>query len=322
MKELSVIIPIYNVELYLEECLNSMLHQNIEGLEVILVNDGSTDHSQEIICKYVEKYPNIFIGYEKSNGGLSDARNYGIQKATKKYITFLDGDDYIVEDGYTCILELMQRDKIDVGMYEFVWEYPDKTRESRPALPREFQELTLDTYILSHPAACNKIYKSELWKNFELEFPKGIWYEDLATIPAIVNYTDRIAYYTEEIYIYRQRENAITAQQSYDDRFMDIIKSCDRIYSLLHGRGYEAALEYLMIFQLCYFASPRYLKFGKYQELGQCISSLEDKCPNWKQNRYYQNKPKMFRIYCELIVKKHYSIANLLLKIRNAKKSL
>ena len=94
MSKVSVIVPVYNVEKYLEKCLDSLVSQSLKDIEIIVVNDGSPDNSQDIIDKYVKKYENVF-GYKKKNGGLSDARNYGLKKTTGDYIAFIDSDDYI-----------------------------------------------------------------------------------------------------------------------------------------------------------------------------------------------------------------------------------
>ena len=94
----SIIVPVYNVEKYLEKCLESILNQTFKDFEAIIVNDGSTDNSQEIIDKYVNKDQKIFKSFKKENGGLSDARNFGIERAKGEYIVFLDSDDYIDEN--------------------------------------------------------------------------------------------------------------------------------------------------------------------------------------------------------------------------------
>ena len=94
MKLLSIIVPVYNVEKYLDRCLNSLVKQKLDNYEVIVVNDGTKDNSQKIIDRYVKKYPKVFRSYIKKNGGLSDARNYGLKYAKGKYISFIDADDY------------------------------------------------------------------------------------------------------------------------------------------------------------------------------------------------------------------------------------
>ena len=99
MIKVSVIVPVYNVEDYLARCLDSLVNQTLKEIEIIVVNDGSPDNSQKIIDKYAKKYLNI-KAYKKENGGLSDARNYGIKKANGEYIAFIDSDDFVTTDMY------------------------------------------------------------------------------------------------------------------------------------------------------------------------------------------------------------------------------
>ena len=94
MAEISVIVPIYNVQKYLRKCLNSLVKQTFKDIEIIAVNDGSTDDSEEILKEYVEKFDNFFY-YNKENGGLSDARNFGLKHANGRYVAFVDSDDYV-----------------------------------------------------------------------------------------------------------------------------------------------------------------------------------------------------------------------------------
>ena len=98
MKKFSIIVPVYNVENYLEKCLDSLINQKHNSYEIIIINDGSTDNSQRIIDNYKKKYPKLISSYKKGNGGLSSARNYGIEKSTGEYLLFVDSDDYISEN--------------------------------------------------------------------------------------------------------------------------------------------------------------------------------------------------------------------------------
>ena len=95
MYKVSVIVPVYNVEKYIKKCLDSLVNQTLEDIEIVVINDGSPDNSQKIIDKYVKKYPDKVKSYIKQNGGLGSARNYGIEKAMGKYLCFVDSDDYI-----------------------------------------------------------------------------------------------------------------------------------------------------------------------------------------------------------------------------------
>lgn len=158
MTSLCVIVPIYNVEPYLEECLDSLLHQEIDDYEVILVNDGSTDGSQRSIDRYVAAYPRIFRAVWQENQGLSAARNTGLTYCTKEFVAFLDSDDFISENGYSAVLSAMQKDNADIGVFECVWRYPDGRQEHRPTLPPFLGEFNVRTSILSHCSANNRIF--------------------------------------------------------------------------------------------------------------------------------------------------------------------
>ena len=318
MFSLSVVVPIYNVEAYLPACLDSLLRQNVEDLEIILVNDGSTDDSQKIIDDYVRRYPAVFRGFQQKNGCPGAARNFGLTQCTKEYLAFLDSDDMIVDNGYRRILEGMERDGAEIGVFECVWFYPDGREEHRPSLPAFLREFNNKTFILSHTSPCNKIFKTSLWQEGNRRFPENIWYEDLAVIPAFAALTDRIGYYPDEIYRYRQRDRSITSKNAYADRFMDIIPACDNVYRLLNGRGYEPELEYLMLFQLCYYASFRFLKFGRFDEMGACIRHLEQLYPQLEKNVYYRTRPGLFRLYCTLLKKGFYRSARLLNALKSA----
>lgn len=316
MKEISVIVPVYNVEEYLSECLNSLVNQTIkEKLEVIVVNDGSTDNSQKIIDEYVEKYPDLFTSYIKENGGLSDARNYGMNRTNCEYITFLDSDDYMVKDAYEKVLKKIKEENLDIVFFDLKWFYPDGKEEHRSTIPEFIKNETMETkYILSNPAACNKIIKRECFN--DVKFIEKIWYEDLATLPLLINKTNKIGYLNQELYMYRQRLNSIMSKNKYDTRLLDIIKACQNLYTNLIETKYKDELEYLYIFQLIYYASFRFMEFNKYDDIQKCINELKDKFPNWKENKFYKMKPFLFKIYCSLLEKKQYTLIKLLIKLR------
>ena len=107
--KVSVIVPVYNVEKYLNQCLDSLVNQTLEDIEIIVVNDGSPDNSQSIIDDYVKRYPKKVFSYIKKNGGLSSARNFGVEKAKGEYLAFVDSDDYIKKDMY--VLNKIFKDK-------------------------------------------------------------------------------------------------------------------------------------------------------------------------------------------------------------------
>lgn len=315
MIKLSVVVPVYNVEDYLRECLDSLVSQTLKSIEVIIVNDGSTDNSQEIINDYVKKYPN-FHCYEKENGGLGDARNYALPYCTGEYITFLDSDDYVAPDAYEKAYQLANQKQADIVMFDLKWFYPEGKQEIRPTVPTFLTQFNENAFILSNPAACNKIFKRNLWVENEITFPVGLWYEDLATIPALALVTDKIAYLPEDLYYYRQREHSIMSKQEYSPRFLEIIRACDRLYEKLQNSKYTKELEYLFIFQLLYYAELRLLPFKAYSDIEKCVDFCISRFPNWEENKYYQTRPFLFQLFCKLVLKKNYRLLHLLVAIR------
>ena len=129
MPNVSVIVPFYNVEGYIEKCLETLVSQTLEDIEIILVNDGSKDKSIEIVNKFLKMYPEKLVYLEKENGGLSDARNYAINYAKGEYIAFLDSDDYVEKDMYEKMYELAKKENSDMVECNFYWEYPNKIKE-------------------------------------------------------------------------------------------------------------------------------------------------------------------------------------------------
>ena len=123
MPKISIIVPVYNVEKYIERCLKSLVNQTLQDIEIIIVNDGSQDKSEEIIEKYVKENHNKIKYYEKSNGGLSSARNYGIEYATGEYIAFLDSDDYVETNMYEEMYNLAKKENADMVECDYIWEW-------------------------------------------------------------------------------------------------------------------------------------------------------------------------------------------------------
>ena len=132
MKKVSVIVPVYNVEKYIDKCLNTLVNQTLKDIEIIIVNDGSPDNSQEIIDKYQKKYPKKIKSYIKENGGQGSARNFGLEKATGEYIGYVDSDDFIELDMYEKLYNKAKKHDLDIsicGNY-CLTESGEKTEES------------------------------------------------------------------------------------------------------------------------------------------------------------------------------------------------
>lgn len=211
---LSIIVPIYNVEKYLDKCIQSLINQKLDfTYEIVLVNDGSTDNSEKIIKKYLNKSNIIYIN--KKNGGLSDARNIGIENAKGEYIGFVDSDDYISDDMYNKMLIEAKEREADIVICG-ISRVNENGKEIRSYIPNNnsFEEILKNAY------AWNKIYKKELFE--EILYPIGRHYEDIFTIPKLYLKAKKIFIVKEKLYYYLEREGAITKKRD-NEKITDII---------------------------------------------------------------------------------------------------
>ena len=228
MIKVSIIVPIYNVEKYLSRCLDSLLVQSYQNIEVLCINDGTEDHSQQIVDIYVKDHPHFFKSYIKENGGLSDARNYGLKKAKGDYVMFVDGDDYLKADAVRLMIDRIAETGADVVSCGMEYVYDDGSPSTyleenfEAASPKEKKKM-----IFINNSACNKIFKKSLFDDYS--FPKGMWYEDLATIPTVLARADMIACVKEPLYKYYQRVNSISHKVNPDERVFDIYKAIAKI---------------------------------------------------------------------------------------------
>lgn len=227
MKKVSIIVPVYNVERYIEKCLETLVNQTIDDYEIIVVNDGSPDGSQKIIDGFVSRYPQLITAYIKSNGGLGDARNYGIERANGEYIGFVDSDDWVDERMFECMYNMAKREDDDIVICDLVeindgWEngkIAKGYRGDRAEYPISKYSFVMNA--LNPAMACNKLFRRTL---FDLEVFKTQWYEDMATTPILLSYAERIGYLSMGLYYYRQTGMSIT-KTSGDRRTLDVIKA-------------------------------------------------------------------------------------------------
>ena len=212
MPKVSVIIPVYKVEKYLDECLKSMDKQTYKDFELILVDDGSPDSCGEVCEEYAKNHENTKVIHQE-NAGLSQARNNGVKVASGDYIIFVDSDDYVTDDYIDYLVNLAEKYDADVAIGESV----QFTDNSNPIISEktEFDNLCDSAQALSkicyneYPiCAWGKIYKRSLVEKYP--YPAGALYEDLATTYKIVGDSEKIAYGNKVIYYWRQRSGSIT----------------------------------------------------------------------------------------------------------------
>ncbi|MCI8392274.1 MAG: glycosyltransferase family 2 protein [Roseburia sp.] len=240
MKEMkiSIIIPVYNQEKYVEECLRSALHQDMEDYQVLMIDDGSTDASKEICLSYSEISPAFQYIYQE-NSGLGEARNTGIRHAEGRYLMFLDADDALEENCLGMLYRYMEETGADlIYTDEFICDETLRILYINPTYPfmqTQIEKTAALEYCLQPAHIWSRIYKRELFENVSFE---PIWYEDMACFPRLVHAAERIGYYKVPLFYYRQHAGAITHQQT-DVRNLDVIRAWDRALRLPGLSGEE-----------------------------------------------------------------------------------
>ena len=230
--KLSIIVPVYNVEKYLANCVQSILAQELADYEIILVDDGSTDNSPHLCNELETKYPNIIKVIHQANGGLSSARNSGIEAAQGEYITFIDSDDELCLNTLKENLQYLTKHP-EVDMLEYPVEvHADSAKSYHLSFPDETQKTEIFADWIRreghlHCYAWNKIYRAHLWSN--TRFPVGEYYEDTAVMPQIIKQCKAIHYSSHGCYRYIMHEGTITTSYRYD-RQRQLFVNSHRLY--------------------------------------------------------------------------------------------
>ncbi len=233
---ISIIVPVYNVEKFLPQCIESIINQTYKNLEIILVDDGSTDSSFKICNEYANKDSRIKV-IQKTNGGLSDARNKGMEICTGDYIGFVDSDDYIGKEMYEILYNDIKKYNADISICEFKACFDDSINfdinlnsivyNNLMAL----QNLLLDKQLTSH--AWNKLYKKDLFKN--IKYPIGKIYEDIGTTYLLFEYSKIISYNKSIQYAYRQRKDSLCNSVS-EKKINDYVEIINNRYEYLNAK--------------------------------------------------------------------------------------
>ena len=228
-EKISVIVPVYNVEQYLERCVDSIINQTYTNLEIILVNDGSTDNSGKLCDELAKKDERIRV-IHKENGGLSDARNRGIDEAESDLVGFIDSDDYIDNDMYEVLLRNLNDTDADLSMcalYDVYNNTPEEqvtNKEIWELSSEQAIKMVMEAKILS-VTAVNKLYRKSLFSN--LKFEVGKIAEDAFIMIKLLDKCEKIVATNEKKYYYVHRENSITTQK-FSTKFLNVIEAYEQ----------------------------------------------------------------------------------------------
>lgn len=322
MPKLSIIVPVYNVEKYLDKCLDRILNSTYKDFELIVINDGTKDNSEQIITKYLEKeeYKDKIRYISKENSGLSDTRNLGMSKATGDYIAFVDSDDYIEPNMYETMMNKAIEKDFDIVASDvrLVYENSDKEKIVSSAYEKDLisKDEIKQTMLVYYPVVWNKIYKKSLLEG--IEFSKGVWYEDMEFNLKVYPRIKSIGVVKEPLYNYLQRGNSIT--YTYNDKLYDIITNMDTVIKYYKEQGmyeeYKEELEYLYL-RYAYATFPKRLAKckdkKKYKEgITFAMNKVTEHFPEYKKNKYFKTmgvKGKYIKNFNKFIANINYVVS-------------
>lgn len=263
-EKISVIVPIYKVEAYLKKCVDALLQQTYSNLEIILVDDGSPDSCPDICDKYAEKDGRIKV-IHKQNGGLSDARNAGMQEATGQYISFIDSDDFISLDFYELLLNCLQKEDSDICECEVLKVVPEEEPriQAEDVSVRSYDTCSALQMLIEDKVLCqhvwNKLYKRELV--IDVCFPVGKLNEDEFWTYQIFGKAKKITKVCKPMYFYLQRPGSIMAE-SYSLRRLDALEAKVLRQIYIQEKFPElTVVSKLNLYGSCIFAGQAALKY-------------------------------------------------------------
>lgn len=316
MVKVSVITAVYNVEAYLEKCLDSLLAQTLPELEIIAVNDGSTDGSQQILERYMEKTDKLKCFY-KENGGAAAARNYGLQFATGAYVGYVDSDDFVDAEMFQVLYEKAVSNDSDIVECNLRHTYA--TGEDIEVMERFYKRgelLCFGRYVV-----WNKLYRRDWLMESKAGFPAGYIYEDVAFVANLTPYIRRYDYVDIAPVHYVQRRSSIN--NSTSEKTMHILPVLRYIVEFYKENGFyetfETELEYLharillcsSLSRMCHMRQPELRK----RALRENWSALVSAYPQWRKNPILRTQKTHQAIFMKTVNAVTYRIYGVILPV-------
>ena len=315
MVRFSIIIPVYNVEKFLKQCLNSVLMQTFYNYEAIIIDDGSTDHSGQIAAEYCKKNE-YFTLIVQENQGLGAARNRGMSFAKGEYLMFLDADDYLDFKALEQINQALES-RMDAELLMFdaytISEGGETTgilKGQRAELWSKERDITANSIVCNIPAAWNKVFKRTLLERTKILFPTNIWFEDLAFSEKIFLHAKQNNYLEKPLYFYRWRKDSILNSNNIE-RNQEIILILEKICRYYKKKGmykkYSKELEFLAVLHVLLYAGQR-VNNKKFEVKLQrkFLNYIKHKFPRYTLNPYLATLSLSERKQLKLILQGNY----------------
>lgn len=252
-EKISIIVPVYNIEEYIERCVNSIINQTYKNLEIILVDDGSNDNSSRI-CDYYKAQDDRIKVYHKKNGGLSDARNFGLKMITTNLVCFIDGDDYIETEYIEILYRNLKKYQADISVCGFSHEKNNIKKDfetdiyTKTLSVDEALKEMINLRINFSVCAWNKLYKKNLFNG--IEYPNGEIYEDVATTYKLIMNSRKIVYTSKSLYNHCFNPSSITRSETFNERELVRLKQANCLCSDVVNKYPSLSKDYIS-YKIC-----------------------------------------------------------------------
>lgn len=294
--KLSVIIPVYNTEAYLEECLGSLVGQTLDDLEILVVDDGSTDGSLKIAESFQAQYPQKVKVFTKENGGQASARNVALAQAQGEFLGFVDSDDWVDVTMYQQMYETAVKENADIVICDMEDHYPNRS-VYHPAS-------RFESKFKVTPSACNKIFRRELVGTDE--FSRGLWYEDFEFTTKQLMKTEKIATIHQGFYHCHCREES-TMNNNNSKKNLDMLTVMEHLEAFVAKHGwqekYKDVMEYLYLDHVLITSVNRVRRqkgTEKKAVIRQMVQTVKEKYPDFRQHDVFRKMPRNRRIVAVL----------------------
>jgi len=305
LTKVSVIVAAYNVEKYIKKCIETVINQTLDDIEIVIVNDGSTDKTLNEISNFCNNDSRIKV-INKSNEGLIEARKSGLESATGKYILFLDGDDWLREDTCEILYNCAMKNSVDIVYFNLLYAYDNKIKENYIydfdyCKDEEYLKLVLTNKIRAN--AVLQFLRLQFIKDKKIEFPKEITYaEDLAITVSLAINKPRVKVITDGLYYYYQRQGSITKTISH--KIFDVEKVIDIVSRQLEDNNliekYKQEFDYLAYMHLYYY---RLVDVNKVSDIHtEIFKRWKLKNISIDNNTYYKEFIRTLSIYERIII--------------------
>lgn len=299
MKKVSVIVPVYNAQAYLKECAESLVNQTLEEIEIIFVNDGSTDDSLRVLMEYQQKYPEKVVVRSKENGGQATARNLGIELATGEFIGFVDSDDSVDCTMFEKMYETAKKAESDFVECEYRYLQVDG-EGNKKEIPSygNVRDYTSKNEMFIDPLVSpwNKLYKADILKQNDIRFPEGVIYEDTAFFIKSIPYIEKTSYISEKmVFHYLWPTSTMNANKARRvGNIFEVLSDIIAFYEKNHLREqYRDELEYfcvkiLLCSSLNRVAQVKDAKLRK-EFIRKTEEMIKTQFPGYRKNKYVKN---------------------------------